>query len=60
MTHFTPEEQQALADAPEVPRLTPAELEDLWQEIQESRRLREHLDRGWRVAELQREKTTGY
>lgn len=45
-----------MREAPELPRLTPAELEDLRQEIQESRRLKEHLDRGWRVAELQREK----
>lgn len=60
MPNFTKDEQQALNDAPEVPRLTPDELEDLWQEIQESRRLQSHLSRVERASELAREKATGY
>lgn len=57
---FTAEEETAMRDAPEVPRLTPAELEDLWREIQESRRLQSHLSRVERASELAREKATGY
>lgn len=60
MKPLTKEEQQAMRDAPEVPRLTPAELEDLWQEIQESRRLQSHLSRVERASELAREKKDGY
>lgn len=56
---FTAEEEKALSEAPES-RLTDKELYEMLDDLEQSRRLRNHLDRGWRVAELQREKKEGF
>lgn len=54
------EEHQALSEAPQPPRLTDAELDDLHREIVEDRLHRSRLEREYRAAEMQREKREGY